>query len=118
MNFEPITEVEVTNLILSLNVSKFCGHDDISPLIVKDCCSILCKPLVYLYNLDIELGVVPEDLKIPKVIPIFKKEYIFLPSNYRPILLLSIFHKLLGKLVHRRAYNFLSKKKYGMTCTV
>ena len=74
MYFEPITEVEVTDLILSLDVSKPSGHDDISPLIVKDCCSILCKPLVYLYNLSIEQGVVPEDFKIAKVYQYLRKE--------------------------------------------
>ena len=47
--------------------------------------------------------------KIAKVIPIFKKGDIANPSNYRPISLLSIFHKLLEKLIYMRVYSFHHK---------
>jgi len=70
-------------------------------------CAILVEPLVYLYNLSLEQGVLPDDLKIAKVIPLFKKGEHALPSNYRPISLLSIFNKLLEKLFHKRVHGFL-----------
>jgi len=77
--------------------------DKISPQLVKDnYCAIFVEPLVYLYNLSLERGAVPDNLKIAKVIPLFKKGEHALPSNYRPISLLSIFNKLLLKLVHKR----------------
>ena len=47
------------------------------------------------------LGVVPDRLKLAKVIPVYKKKSeITSPGNYRPIPLLSrlIFYKLRGKL--------------------
>ena len=52
-------------------------------------------------------GCVPDSLKIAKVIPIFKKGDTANPSNYRPISLRSIFHKLLEKLMYMRVYSFL-----------
>jgi len=57
----------------------------------------LIEPLVYISNLSFRTGCVPDSLKIAKVIPIFKKGDKSNPSNYRPISLLSIFHKLLEK---------------------
>jgi len=52
-------------------------------------------------------GVVPDKLKVAKVIPIYKKEEMCFTSNYRPISLLSIFTKLLEKLMQERLYSFL-----------
>ena len=47
--------------------------------------------------------------EIAKIIPIFKKGDVHLASNYRPISLLSVFNKLLEKLVYKRLYSFLDK---------
>ena len=47
-------------------------------------------------------------MKIAKVIPVFKKGDSDIVSNYRPISLLSIFDKLLEKIVCTRVTNFLS----------
>jgi len=68
----------------------------------------LIEPLVYIYN-HFKTGCVPVSLKIAKVIPIFKKGDNSNPSNYRPISLLSIFHKLLENLMYKRVYSFLHK---------
>ena len=54
-------------------------------------------------------GVVPDKLKIGKVIPVYKKGDSSLPTNYRPISLLSIFDKLLEKLMYKRVYTFLTE---------
>jgi len=67
----------------------------------------LVEPLEYLYNLSLEQGIVPDDLKVTKVIPLFKKGDQALPSNYTPSLLLSIFNNLLEKLVHKRVHGLL-----------
>jgi len=47
-------------------------------------------------------------MKTAKVIPVFKKGKTDLMSNYRPISLLSIFDKLLEKIVYTRLFSFLS----------
>jgi len=55
------------------------------------------------------MGIVPDQLKIAKVVPIYKKGERHLPGNYRPISLLSIFDKILEKLMYRRLSNFLDQ---------
>ena len=54
---------------------------------------------VIMFNIitPLSTGVVPNKLKIGKVIPIFKRGDSHLPNNYRPISLLSVFSKLLEK---------------------
>ena len=65
--------------------------------------------LVIIFNKLLEEGRFPELLKIAKVIPIFKSEERTDPSNYRPISLLSVFDKLLGKLMYNRLNPFFQK---------
>ena len=48
-------------------------------------------------------------LKIVKVIPIHKGGSIQDMNNYRPISLLSIFDKIIEKLMHKRLYNFMEE---------
>ena len=43
------------------------------------------KPLTYLINLSMLKGVFPEQLKVAKVILLYKKGDSFLCINYRPI---------------------------------
>jgi hypothetical protein len=57
------------------------------------------EPLTYIYNWSFSSGTVPNKLKIAQVIPIYKKGSTIDLSNYRPICLLSIFSKLLEKLM-------------------
>ena len=56
-------------------------------------------------------GTVPHELKIANVIPIFKKGDVLIPCNYRPISLLSVFHKLLEKIIYKKIISFLEKYK-------
>jgi len=62
-----------------------------------------------LFNLSLSTGIVPSSLKVAKVIPIHKKGDKTSVNNYRPISLLSIFDKILEKLMYKRIYNFLVK---------
>jgi len=52
-------------------------------------------------------------LKIARVIPIFKKGDICLVGNYRPISLLSIFDKILEKIMCTSLYSYLIDYQFG-----
>ena len=60
-------------------------------------------------NKSISEGIVPDLLKIAKIISVYKKDHAFLPSSYRPISLLSIFDKLLEKIICVRLKQFSEK---------
>ena len=58
---------------------------------------------LYIYNLSFATGIVTRKLKI--VIPVFKKGERNNSGNYRPISLLSVFEKLMEKIMCNRIIN-------------
>jgi hypothetical protein len=55
--------------------------------------------------------VFPDQWKIAHVMALFKKGDKSLPSNYRPVSLLSCVSKILEKIVYKQIYNHLHKNK-------
>ena len=106
---EPVTKQELSILIDGLNLRKSPGYDNIGPKIIVDFSKYFITPLLFIFNKSISLGRVPDLLKISRVIPILKKSDKSNPTNYRPISMLSIFDKLLEKIIYKRIYNFLLK---------
>ena len=54
-------------------------------------------------------GLVPDQVKIARVVPIHKEGSIYLVSNYRPISLRFIFNKLIEKLMYNRIISYVEK---------
>ena len=73
----------------------------------------------YIFNLSIEKGIFPDQYKIAKVTPLFKKGDNVLMDNYRPISVLPCFSKILERIIYNRLYSFFSennilyKKQFG-----
>ena len=103
----PFSEVLVTEIVERLNKHKSPGPDGISNRILSLSIEHIKKPLTYIINLSMTKGVFPEQLKLAQVIPLFKKGDSFLCTNYRPISLLSCFHKLFEKFMKIRLENYL-----------
>ena len=79
---------------------------------MKLCCpEIFASNLSKIYNWGIENGTYPEELKIVKVIALYKKGVKYDPNNYRPNSLLSLFDKILEKIFCRRLVSFLEHNK-------
>ena len=59
--------------------------------VVKQCIKLLKKTLAKIYNASFESRIFPDQLKIPKVVPLYKKGDKRDIQNYRPIALISVF---------------------------
>ena len=58
-NFELINRVQVERAPLDVNVRKSCGHDMLSPRLVKESPSVIAKPITNILNTSIEQGCYP-----------------------------------------------------------
>ena len=56
-------------------------------------------------------GVVPSELKLAKVVPLFKSGDAMTLSNYRPVSVLPVFSKILERLMYTRLLAFINKHK-------
>jgi len=104
-----VTPHEIELIVSTFQDNKAPGPDNIGPKLLKGVLDSLLDPLVYIFNLSFATGKVPQLLKIAKVIPVYKKGERTDPTNYRPISLLSIFDKILEKLMYKRLHSFLQK---------
>ena len=67
------------------------GWDNIKSKIIKASCNHIVRPLTHIFNLSSTTGVFPTELKIVRVIPLFKGGDPIVFSNYRPVSVLPIF---------------------------
>ena len=106
--FNPTSPKEILDIIGKFKNGKSAGFDDISPTVVKQVAPFISYPLAHIFNVSLSTGIFPSDLKVAKIIPVFKKDDPHIFSNYRPISLLPCFSKILERLIYNRLDNFLS----------
>ena len=117
--FEEISEQEVTNLCSSLGSGTATRFDNVTMSLIKETIASISSPLTRIFNLSITSGMVPVELKISRVVPLFKAGHKSIFSNYRPISVLPPFSKILEKLLYNRLigylseYNILSYNQFG-----
>ena len=101
--------INTSEVLKEINQLKNKSTLDIRVPLLKYIKQEMVNALVIIFNKSFEEGRFPELLKIAKVIPIFKSEERTNPSNYRPISLLSIFDKIIEKLMYNRLHQFFEK---------
>ena len=107
----PVTPLEVARLINRLKPKTSQGYDHISPKFLKTNDVAICDPLAYIANISFQTGIFPQNMKIAKVVPIYKNKDMKLFQNYRPVSLLPCFSKILERLTYNRLYSYLMANK-------
>ena len=107
----PVTTIEIEDKISNLNSSKAVGPFSIPIYLLKLLKTYFTTPLETIFNLSFNSGCVPDHFKIANVIPIHKKDSVTCLNNYRPISLISIFNRILEKLMFKRLSSFIEKHK-------
>ena len=104
---------------MKLNPNKSSGLDDLSPRVIREIGALISKPLTHIFNQSITTGIIPNQMKISIVTPIYKSNDKDKFQNYRPISVLPCFSKILERLMydrlisHLNKYDILFKHQYG-----
>ena len=76
---------------------------------MKQCAQQYLAELTYIINCSILEDYFPDELKLSKVLPIFKSDDENKIENYRPISILPLFSKVFVKIVANHVIEFLDK---------
>ena len=116
---KPVTLPELSRCIRNMNATKACGLDGVPFHAIINCFAVIGPHLLRIVNLSIRLGVFPDRWKTACIVPIPKSGDPDIPSNNRPISLLSTLSKILEKAVctqlsdYLREHHLLSPSQYA-----
>ena len=102
-----------------LNLSHSCRHDNLSTVILKYIANEISECLTLIINQSITTGIFPDQLKIAKVVTIFKKDDQAQIKNNRPISVLPVISKIFKNAMHTQLleyftfHNLLANQQYG-----
>ena len=112
-------QIHVMDIIKSFESKASLDIDGVSLKLIKFVAYEISCPLSHIFNLSLEKGIFPENLKSSRTVPIFKCGDPKLCDNYRPISLVCTISKILEKMVHTNLINHLEindllyKHQYG-----
>ena len=105
-----VTPKMVKKVITNLDLSKACGPDCITVVVLKNCEPEFSYVLVELFNKCLKESSFPDCSKVSLVVPVFKNVgERFTVKNYCPVSLLSAVSKVFEKLVNNRIVVHLEK---------
>ena len=105
-----LRECDSNEIIEVINELKNGKSSDIPIHVIKKSCQVIAPYLVKYFNLCMQEGHFPDELKTGRISPIYKKEDEQLLGNYRPVSTLPVFGKILEKLIYERLYSFFISK--------
>ena len=109
INIPEIDIHEIKSVISSLP-SSAAGYE-IPASIRKQLGNYYAEPSTHLINQSISQGLFPEEMKLVKILPIYKSEDEQLVINYRPISILQFFSKVFEKIISKHIIEFMDENK-------
>jgi hypothetical protein len=98
----------ISSILKKLDTNKSRGPDNLPPALFKQTQSLTRSISTTLFNKIKQTSNFPEQWKIGRITPIFKKGNRAYATNYRPITLLNIVPKLLERCIFNAVYPFVS----------
>ena len=117
--FKTINNAITLQYLSNLTNSYGCDNDNINNTLLKSISIEISSYITLIINQSISTGSYPENLKLTKVIPIFKKNDKLKINNYRLISVLPVISKVFENVMHTQLLeyftenNLLSSQQYG-----
>ncbi|KAK3087639.1 hypothetical protein FSP39_008683 [Pinctada imbricata] len=106
-----ISESDIIDILKTLKLGKANGIDEISHHMLKFTINSVVNPLKLLFNMSLSSHKFPSLWKKALVMPLYKKDDKHLPSNYRPISLLSTVGKVFERCLFKYLHNYMLDNK-------
>jgi len=101
---------ELVSIANEFHTTQSEGMDKINPKIARGSIDSISAPLAAIINCSLISGIIPDSLKLAKVIPVFKTGDKKRIENYRPISILPYFSKFFEKVMHIRIMSFITMR--------
>ena len=111
-----VNEVELLNIVSDFTPKTSTDLNSFDMQSIKAVFPSITKPFAYICNLSLTQGVFPDQMKVAKVVPLFKSGRRDIVSNYRPVSILPQFSKILEKVFHRRLESFIERSHILNDC--
>ena len=106
-----VVEHDIIKTVNNFNNKVSLDCRDLNMKLVKSIIHYIVEPFTYICNKSFEDGIFPEEMKLAKVLPLFKSGPRDQFTNYRPVSLLSQFSKILETLYADKLDKFISTFK-------
>ena len=103
---QPTHQEELMKVAKNLKTKSSQGFDNLSTFIIQQTLKEVAAPLTHIFNQSFLMEVVPDQMEIAKIVPVFNAGNKKILNNYRPISILPAFSKILEK--RKYSYNKLS----------
>ena len=104
------TTLYLVNTIINSLQNKAGSLNTFSTKVLKFLSPLISAPLSVIINKSFSRGVVPDTMKIARVVPIKKPSEPTDMNNYRPISILPATSKIYEKIMHKQPYSYLCNK--------
>uniref|UniRef100_A0A8C6M161 Reverse transcriptase domain-containing protein n=1 Tax=Nothobranchius furzeri TaxID=105023 RepID=A0A8C6M161_NOTFU len=111
-----VDEKEIYEIVRNMKNKTSTDWNDIDMKTLKYVIEGIVKPLTHICNLSFQKGFFPNNMKVARVIPIYKTGDKHQFTNYRPVSILSQFSKILEKLFVKRFDNFVDQCELLTEC--
>ena len=106
--FRTITTVNIIQTIRKISLNKAPGLDKIPIKLIKLAGDTIYDSLLHIFNLVLDTGVFPDDLKLAKITPIYKEGDKAECGNYRPISVVPTVAKILEKIIYDQLSSYIN----------
>ena len=102
-----LQQYQVTSTLRRINTRKATGPDKVSGQTLRTCADQLAGVFLDIFNLSLQLSMVPECLKSSTIIPVPKKTSATCLNDYRPVALTPVIMKCFERILLRYIRDFI-----------
>ena len=114
-----IKTTSMVSALQSIGTWSATGPDEITPLFLKTFAEEIAPALCQLWRKSLDTGIMPDDINMAYITPLFKGGDKGLPANYRPVALTNHITKAFEKIiknevvVHLASHQFMNLTQHG-----